>query len=197
MRLDVHGPVQTRTFRVLWMLEELGLDYTHHPDPPRSQAVRDLSPLGKVPVLVAGGTVIPDSLAILHFLADSQGRLTAPAGTPARARQDAMTFRICDEMDALLWTAARHSFVLPEEHRVREVKPALKWEYARNCAGIGAALAGPFVMGEDFTLTDILLTHCLGWGIAARFGVPDPALSAYLERMKARPAWRRVQAMAG
>jgi glutathione S-transferase len=87
-----------------------------------------------VPVLVAEGVPITDSVAIMTFLADRHGKLTFPAGTLDRARQDSLTQFIIDEFDALLWTAAKHSFILPEEHRVPEIKESLKWEVRTRAA---------------------------------------------------------------
>ena len=113
----VIGGIRSRTLRVLWMLEELGLEYTHHAAAPRSDEVTALYPAGKIPVLLDGETPITDSTAILTYLADKHGQLTYPAGTTTRAIQDGHTHFILDEIDALLWTAARHSFILPEELR--------------------------------------------------------------------------------
>ena len=60
--------------RVLWALEELGLEYIHHSAAPRSEQVRALNPLGKIPILVDGDAVLTDSTAILTYLADKHGR---------------------------------------------------------------------------------------------------------------------------
>ncbi|ETX15413.1 glutathione S-transferase [Roseivivax halodurans JCM 10272] len=192
MSYTLIGSGRTRAFRALWMLEELGADYTHVPAAPRAAEVTQVSPLGKVPVLIDGDHVIPDSGAILHYLADRHGALTYPAGTPERARQDAWTFRILDELDALLWTAARHSFVLPEAERVPEIKDAVKHEVARNFTRIAAEIPGPFVMGETMTVADILLCHCGSWAVAAK--VPDlpPAMRDWSKPLRDRPAFKRA-----
>ncbi len=194
MSYTVIGSGRTRAFRVLWMLEELGLDYTHVPAGPRSEEVTGVSPLGKVPVLVDGDAVIPDSGAILHYLADRHGKLTFPAGSPERARQDAWTFRILDELDALLWTAARHTFVLPEAERVPEVKDSVKREAARNFERIASEMPGPYLMGETLTVPDILLCHCGGWSIAAKFPPLPERLKDYARTLRERPAYQRAAA---
>jgi glutathione S-transferase len=192
----VIGSAASRAFRVLWMLEELGLPYDHQPAPPRSDAVRALNPAGKIPVLVADGEALTDSVAIMQFLADRHGRFTHPCGTLERARQDGLTHMILDEMDACLWTAARHSFVLPEERRVPEVKASLRWEFERACARLSERLgAGPFLMGAEMTVPDFLLAHCGRWARKARFDIADPALERWLDRMAARPAFGKVAAM--
>ena len=189
----VIGPVRTRTLRVLWMLEELGQPYEHLPHAPQSDGVRAHYPAGKVPVLLEGDRAITDSVAIMTFLADRHGALTYPAGTVERARQDGHTNFLIEEFDGLLWMAGKHSFVLPEELRVPQIKESLRWEFARSCQRLAERLgAGPFLMGESMTLADILAGQCLGWAKAAKFEVSEPALLDYHERLKARPAFRRA-----
>ncbi|MDW4498333.1 glutathione S-transferase family protein [Sulfitobacter sp. D35] len=191
----VIGATRSRTFRVLWMLEELGLDYDHEPAAPRSDEALAHNPLGKVPALVNGeGEVLTDSVAIMTYLGDRHGALTAPAATVARARQDAMTMWLVDEMDAVLWAAAKHSFVLPEEERQPAIKEQLKREFERSAAVLAKRLTGPFLMGEEMTLTDILAVHCLNWAIGAKFPRVDDDLFAYGQRLRQRPAFIRASA---
>ena len=155
--------------------------------------MRALNPSGKVPVLVADGVPITDSVAIMQFLADRHGGLTHPAGTIDRAHQDALTHLILDEMDALLWTAARHSFILPPEMRLPAIKQSLMWEYERNLGRIATRLGrGPWLMGDVFTIPDILLAHCVGWARAAKFPDPPEVIAEHHARATARPAWARA-----
>lgn len=194
MTYTLYGAVRSRTFRILWLLEELDVPYDHVPAGPQSAEVKAVSPLGKVPVLLDGEEVIPDSSAILTYLADKHGAFTAPAGTIARARQDAWTFRILDDVESLLWTAAKHSFVLPEAERVPDVKDSCKAEYTRNIARIFDEIEGPFLMGDDMTVPDIILVHCGGWAHNAKFPDAPPAFADYLSRLRARPAFRSAAA---
>jgi glutathione S-transferase len=157
----VIGTVKSRAARVLWMLEELGVPYEHVAAPPRSEGVTAFNPAGKVPVLIVDGTPITDSTAIIQFLADKHGQFTKPAGSLERARQDSLTQFLLDEFDAVLWMAARHSFILPEEIRHSAIKDSLKWEFERSQQTLVARMgAGPYLMGAEFTVPDILLTHC-------------------------------------
>lgn len=193
---EVIGSSSSRGARVLWMLEELGQPYHHVSVGPGAPEVLAANPSGKVPVLRVEGTTLTDSAAILQFLADRHGAMTYPAGTLDRGRQDGLTHLILDELDAVIWTAARHSFVLPREMRRPEVKDSLKWEFERNATRLAARLGeGPFLMGQQMTVPDILLAHCLIWARAAKFPEIGPVLSDYLARMTARPAF--VRAMAG
>ena len=192
---QVIGTRASRALRVLWMLEEMGVAYEHIPAGPRSDAARAANPAGKIPALRVGDAVITDSVAIMTYLGDVHGQLSFRAGTIERAQQDALTHRVNDEVDALLWTAARHSFILPEERRVPEVKDTLKWEMARNLAGLSEVLNGPFLMGEEMTIPDILLAHCLRWAEIAKFPAPDAKLADYRARLEARPAFQAAVAL--
>jgi glutathione S-transferase len=192
----VIGDAKSRAARVLWMLEELGLPYEHIGAKPRTDEVTRVNPSGKVPVLLVDGQPITDSTAILTWLADSTGQMTEPAGSLARARQDAMTQAVLDEFDAVLWTAARHSFILPPEQRVAGVKESLRWEFARNQKVLAQRLGeGPFLMGERMTVPDIILAHCGHWARAAKFDLTEPALIDFTDRMLDRPSWDRVRSM--
>lgn len=189
----VYGKIQTRSFRVLWMLEEINQPYELIKSLPRSPEVVALNQTGKVPVMVDGDATITDSTAILTYLADKHGKLTFPAGTVDRAHQDALTHAILDELDAVLWTAARHSFSLPEDRRVPDVKPSLKWEFANNLDRLADRLKGPFLMGDQMTIADIICTHCLNWAFGAKFPLENEKMRAYGDAMRARDAYLRVQ----
>lgn len=186
----VIGPVKSRAFRVMWMLEELGEPYTHVPAAPRSDEARRYNPTGKVPALVDGNETLTDSMAIVTYLADKHGRLTAPAGTVARARQDALTFWLIDEFDAILWAAAKHSFILPEDKRMPAVKDVLKDEFSASAALLSGRLDGDFLIGDSISVPDILACHCLNWAIGAGFPRVDDKLANYAKNLRRRPAFQ-------
>lgn len=191
----VIGTAKSRAFRVLWALEELGQPYEHLPCPPRSEPVQEINPQGKIPVLIEGDTAITDSTAIMTYLADKHGGLTFPPGTLDRARQDSLTHFLLDEFDAVLWTAARHTFVLPEDLRHGEIKTSLRWEFNRSQKALVSRMrGGPFLMGEVMTVADILLTHCCTWAIAAKFPIEEPRLQDYLAMIGTHPAYARALA---
>ncbi|TRD19831.1 glutathione S-transferase family protein [Palleronia caenipelagi] len=192
--LTLYGTSKARPFRVLWMLEELGLKFTHKALEPRSDDAFRLSPLGKVPVLEVDGEAITDSAAILTYLADREGRMTAAAGTVARAQQDAVTHMVLDDMDALLWMAAKNTFIWPEGERVPEVKTGLRSEFSRNVDRLMVRKRGDYLMGDALTVPDILAVHCGLWAGRAGFDVGNADFAAYLERASARPAFERAMA---
>lgn len=190
----VIGSPRTRTMRVLWMLEELGLTYELDPAPPRSAAILAVNPLGKVPALLTPeGDAIIDSVAIVTYLADRHAALTHPPGTIERARQDAMTQFCVDQVEGALWTAAKSSFVNPEDRRSADIKPICKWEFDRAMDALAGFLGDrEFVAGDSFTVPDLLLGHCAGWARNAKFDLPDGVVGAYFERLRARPALARA-----
>ena len=191
----VYGLSRSRALRVLWMLEELGEDYTHVPVPPHDPELLKVSPAGKVPVLTGPEGVLTDSVAILQYLADSHGKFTIAPGSFRRPQQVALTLQILDELDSLIWTAARHSFILPPEHRVAAIKETIRWEYARNEKAFADRLGdGPWLMGEEMTVPDFVLAHCLIWAKMARLSTGEPRLEAWLQGVMARPAFVRAAA---
>ena len=144
--------------------------------------VTRISPrLGKVPLLVAEWRADHRFSVAIHDLPRRPARspLTFPAGTIERARQDSLTQMILDEIDAVLWTAGATVFIPsrrpargPRDQRGQpqvgirpQARPRLVARMAED---------GPFLMGETMTIADILLAHCGGWAIAAKFPISEP-----------------------
>lgn len=190
----VIGGVKTRAFRVMWMLEELGQTYDLVPAAPQSEEARKYNPSGKVPALMDGNELLTDSIAIMQYLADKHGALTAPAGTLARARQDAMVFWLVDEFDAILWAAAKHSFVFPEKLRIPQIKDSLKAEFTRGSKLLADRMEGPFLMGDEITVPDLLAVHCINWSIGAGFPTVDERLGEWAAGLRKRDAFKAVRA---
>ena len=192
----VIGSIKTRAMRVLWAMHEIGLEYEHIKASAQSEEAKLVNPSGKVPSLNVDGTIINDSTAIITYLADKHGQLTYPAGTIERAKQDSLTQFILDELDAVLWTAARHTFVLPEDKRVKGIKETLRWEFSKSLKTLDdRMIEGPNLMGEKFTIPDIILTHIGGWARVAKFDLPDGRLRDYFRHQIKRPAYVTVSAL--
>lgn len=187
---QVIGTTRSRAFRVMWMLNEIGEDYSQVPAGPGSDEARNYNPLGKIPALVDGADVLTDSVAIMTYLGDKHGKLSAPAGTPQRAKQDAMTLWLIDEFDALLWTATKHSFVLPETLRVPAIRDSLGLEFQRATKTLAGRLDGPFLMGDAMTHADILACHCISWSIGLGFPNVDERLALWSKGLRQRPAFK-------
>lgn len=186
----VIGNPKTRALRVMWMLEELGLDYEIDPLNPRDDKVRALNPSGKIPMLVVDGATLIDSVAIVTFLADKHNALTMKAGTVPRAIQDSFTQFCVDEVEGALWTTAKNAFIHPEDIRVPQIKEVCRVEFASAMATLSARLGDEeYVMGGAFTVPDLLLGHCAAWAERAKFDVSEGNVSAYFRRILERPAY--------
>ncbi len=191
----VIGAVASRAMRVIWMLEELEQPYELIQANPRTPEILAHNPDGKIPALICDGTTLIDSTAITQFLADRHNAFTYPAGTIERAKQDSLTQFCVDEVEGALWTAAKNTFVHPEEHRTPGVKDTCRFEFGLAMQRLEQRLGeGPFVMGDKMTVPDILLGHCSGWARVAKFEIPDGPVRDYFRRLTNRPAFQRADA---
>jgi glutathione S-transferase len=190
----VYGSAASRSARVIWMLEELGVEYEIIATKPHSAELKAVSETGKIPALVDGDLNIFDSASILTYLADKHGALTFPAGSPERVRMQSILHFVLDDVEQPLWSAAKHSFILPENLRMLEaLTPTLHYEWTGALKTLEKLLGdGPFVMGTRFTLVDIILGHLGGWGKAMKFPIPEGPVAAYFERVRARDGWQKV-----
>lgn len=189
----VFGSRPTRSLRVYWALEEMGLAYEPYPAKPQSEEIRALNPSGKVPCLIEDGTALFDSVAIVQYLADKHGKMTHPAGTMARAQQDSFTQFAVDELDGTLWQDAKHRFVLPKELRLEGVRAATEYDMARALRTFGERLGDrEFVAGDFFSVADLVLGHCGRWAQLFEYDIPAGPVADYFERMIARPALQRA-----
>jgi len=190
----VYGSAASRASRVIWMLEELGEPYEIIAAKPHSPELKAVSETGKIPALVDGDIHVFDSASILVYLADKHGALTFPVGTAERARMQSVLNFVTDDIEQPLWTAAKHSFILPENLRMLEaLTPALHFEWTKALATLEGLLGdGPFIMGEKFTIVDIIAGHLGGWAKAMKFPAPEAAVASYFERIRARDGWQKV-----
>ncbi len=191
------GNPKNRSFRALWALEELGLSYEINAADPRSEAMLAVNPSGKSPAMIDSefpGQAITDSAAIVQYLADKHGYLTFAAGTIERAQQDAMMHFVNDEFDSVLWMNAKHKFAYPKEYRREGVIDGVVYELSRSMAILEARLAQQsYLMGERFTVPDILLGHCIGWLKSSKLDWPKSGpLNDYARRLTARDGYLRA-----
>lgn len=193
--LTLYGTDQSRTFRVKWLLSELGLKFTQNPVRPHSPEILALNPLGQVPVLTDGDDVLTDSVAILHYLADQAGRFTHPPGTPERALMDARINFVLTEMDAAIWLMAKHGFVLPEAERHPNMRAVAQPDFTRGEMRFARLLGDdPFIAGPAFTIADIVAGHTLGWAIMAKMPLRSDSVRVYLKRLRSRAAYPHTKA---
>jgi glutathione S-transferase len=209
----VHHLNNSRSQRILWLLEELGLAYEikkYARDPKTMLAppeLRAVHPLGKSPVIQDGDTIVAESGAIIEYLVGRYGndKLAPPPGTPERLRYTyflhyaegsampplllKLVFDRVENSPAPFFVRpiaraiankVKDSFVLPQ---IRQHLAFLEGELAQRA----------WFAGDDFSASDIQISFPLE-AAAARGGLDGkyPKLSAFLERIHARPAYRRA-----
>ncbi len=209
----VHHLNNSRSQRVLWLLEELGLAYEvkrYQRDPKTMLAppgLRAVHPLGKSPVIQDGAATLAESGAILEYLVDrhGNGRLIPPAGTPERLRYTYwMHFAEGSAMPPLLLKlifdrlekAPMPFFVRPVARALaRRTKDSfIQPNIERNLDFMEGELAGrDWFAGAEFSAADVQMSFPLE-AAAVRGGLDAkrPKLVAFLARIHARPAYRRA-----
>ncbi|MGD2132502.1 MAG: glutathione S-transferase [Maricaulaceae bacterium] len=211
--IKVHHLNNSRSQRVLWLLEELGLDYEviryeRNPQTMRAPAeLKAVHPLGKSPMIEDGGEIIPETGAIFEYLLDTydaEGRLRPAAGTPERrqftywlhyAEGSAMPLLL---LQLIFGRIAQRKGPPVIGGIVRSVgKTALDtlirpqlvdhldhWERALT--------SSPWFAGEAFSAVDVMMSFAVE-GANARVGLGDrPHLTKWLETVRARPGYSRA-----
>jgi glutathione S-transferase len=189
---------RTRSGRALWMLEEIGAPYELAEiagAERRSAAHLDRHPLGRVPALeLEDGTVMFESAAICLQLADlhPEAGLTAPLQSSERAQIYQWVLFAMTELEGPLfrWLAE-----LRDGAGDGESSPAQQ-RFSAAAAALQSALDGrDWVLGERFTVADVLCASILEGAASRQLLEPWPGLQAYVERSMARPAYRRAAAI--
>jgi glutathione S-transferase len=160
-----------------WALHELSVPYETRPIGARTGETQTaeytlLNPRQKIPLLQDGDFTIAESPAIIIYLAEEYGsgevRLI-PDGPRMRARWLEWTLFIAMELDSTsLYVIRRHSALRDIYGAASAAVDAAKAYFFKQLGHVDQALraGGPFLMGSEFTMTDILLTTCLTWAIA-------------------------------
>lgn len=188
-----HHPF-SRAANALWMLEEVGVPYElHHVDilagGQKAPAVLTLNPMGKLPILKDGDTVVTEGAAIALYLADrySYGTLAPKVDDPARG------------------TYLRWSFFAPSVIEPGVSTKASGWTVKESQVGWGnydsmiqamesAILGKDFLLGKTFSMADVVFGGTVDYMLRVGALEPRPAFVAYAERLRARPAAERAKA---
>jgi glutathione S-transferase len=209
--LIVHHLNNSRSQRVLWLLEELGVAYEiaryqRRPDMLAPAELRAVHPLGKSPVITDGGNTIAESGAIAEYLVGTygNGRLIPPPDTPERLRYtywlhyaegSAMPPLLLKLLFTLMPTRAP-ALVRPLVRMISGqalttfVNPQLKLHMAFWESELSKS---EWFAGDGFTAADIQMSFPLE-AAASRGGLEKghPKAMAFLERIHARPAYQRA-----
>ncbi len=196
--IELYHCVSARSFRPLWMLEELGIPYRLRmlPFPPRAHARQYLedNPLGTVPLMKDGTTHMTESAAMCQYLAarHGDGRLDVAAGDPAYGSY----LNWLHMSDATLTfpqtLVLRYTHFEPDERRQPQVAADYaRWFLARLRAVDIAVRHDEFLCAGRFTAADVAVSYALQLAqhlcLAGQF---PPAVTDYWQRMQARPSFQ-------
>jgi glutathione S-transferase len=191
-----------RSFRPLWALEELGLDYQLHmmPFPPRvhERSYLEVNPLGTIPALFDGAMRMTESAAICEYLAAKFGLGTlgvtvdepgyGPYLNALHYGEATLTFPQT--------LVLRYTRLEPEERRNPQVAEDYgKW-FAARLKGLDGLLAqSDFVAADRFTAADISVAYALLLATTLKLDERfSPAIAAYWQRLQARDGFQRAKA---
>jgi glutathione S-transferase len=181
-----HAP-QSRSSRIIWLLEELGGSYEIRPvsifRPMTGEGTGDPEnphPDKRVPAISHDGAVLAESVAIVLYLCDAfpQAGLAPPIGDPRRA----------DYLTWVAWYAAEmEPAMFAKMGGELDASPNKKRGYEAVVRRLETTLARtPYVLGAQFSGADLLIASALAFGRQAF--PPSATLDAYVERCRARPA---------
>jgi glutathione S-transferase len=209
--LIVHHLNNSRSQRVLWLLEELGVPYeiVRYQRQPSMQAPKELRaihPLGKSPVITDNGNTIAESGAIVEYIVETygNGRLIPPSKTPDRLRYTYWLHYA--EGSAMPLLLQKLLFTLAPRRAPAVLRPMMKLAFAPLLSRIvepqlkqhiafweGELSKSEWFAGSEFTAADIQMSFPLE-AASARAGLDAryPKAMAWLARIHARPAYHRA-----
>ena len=211
--ITVHHLNNSRSQRILWLLEELAVDYTvkrYERDAKTMLAPRELKeihPLGKSPVITDGRTTLAESGAIIEYLADKYGQeqgLAPQPGTPDRVRYSywlhyaegsAMPPMLMSLIMSKIKTAPMPFFVRPIAKGIADkamsgfIGPQIKLHLGYINDELGKH---PWFVAKKFSAADIQMSFPVE-AAAARAGLDKyPHMQSWLTKIQARPAYQRA-----
>lgn len=207
----VHHLENSRSLRILWLLEELGCPYEiveykrNKKTMLAPEALMKIHPLGKSPVIVDGDRTVAESGAIIEYLVDTygQGRLAPAPGTPERLRytywlhyaEGSVMPLLLMKLVFMRLPANAPFFIRPVARAIarRAQATLIDPQLARHVAYWASELKRyPWFAGDTFTAADIQMSFPLE-AAAARLDLPkNHPVRDFLERIHARPAYQQA-----
>lgn len=200
--LTIYGPARSRSSRTLWMAEECGIPFEHEDltryttMEAKSAAVRELNPIGKIPVIVDGDFVLSESMAINLYLAKKHGRHLWPMGEQEQARVLQWSFFGVTEIDPSLVELMVERTFRKEADRNAENEKKHAERIKRPLGTLEGHLAThPWLVGTSFSVADLNVASVLSMATGAKLDLADyPHIQGWLNRCHERPAYRKVTA---
>ena len=196
--LKLHFAPNSRAGRIVWLFEELGLEYEmnkmkFHPADLKSDEHRQRHPLGRVPVLEDGDVMLYESGAIIEYVIAryTDGALKPAVDSPLFPEY-LQWFHYCEGMVMPpVNTIIVHTVLLPPERKSEEALGQAQRLLSKALAPVDEALEGRDYLIGDFSAADIMLGHACF--MSRRLGCVAEdmkALNAYIDRVSARPAFQ-------
>jgi len=184
----------TRSIRVRWALQALGVDFDAvlvdmRVGAHRTREFLAINPAGKLPVLVDGDLVLTESIAIVLYLCEKfpEGRLL-PVDVAERAQIFRWLLFSATELEQPLWRIARHSSIYPEAARIPAEIELARRDFRDMAAVLENHLRDrAYLSGNSFTAADIVCAYTLDWANEIELLQDCPAAADYMERMYRRP----------
>ncbi|MGD8825055.1 MAG: glutathione S-transferase [Myxococcales bacterium] len=212
MTIKVHHLNYSRSLRVLWLLEELGLDYTiqsweRDKDFRAPASAAEVHPLGRFPMVEVDGRILAESGAVLEYFAEREGKLRPTDDDEKLECRFFMHYAEGSIMPPLLvkliFTRLRQApmpfFVKPIARGIADqvdksyTNPALDL----HLGFLDKTLAGrPYFAGNEFSIADIQMIYPVEAALS-RGGGERPHMSAWRDRVASRPAFQRAEAKGG
>ena len=200
--ITLYHCVSARSFRPLWMLEELGLPYELKmlPFPPRALAKSylEINPLGTVPTLFDGDFCMTESAAICQYLAARAGATTLDVAASEASYGAFLNYLHFGEATLTFpqTLVLRYAHFEPEQRRVPQVADDYaRWFLARLRTLEPVLAQHAYLAADRFTAADVSVGYALmlaeHLGLNSRF---TPAVLAYWERLRERDGFRRAMA---
>jgi glutathione S-transferase len=196
--IEVHHLNESRSRRITWLLEELGLDYTVHAyqrNPKTRLAPPELEkihPLGKAPVIRDGDEVIFESGAIIEYLVRKYGNGRLAPASDSRDYNRYLQFLHYAEGSAMLplmlklYTSRLGDGAAP-------LQPRIESEMQRHLGFLNSELAGrDYFIGNELTGADVQLSFAVQMAVKFCGEEAYPNLTAFVRRIEARDAYRRA-----
>jgi glutathione S-transferase len=193
--LTLYHASPSRSSVVLWMLEELGEPYdikllSLAKGDNRKPDYLAINPMGKVPALKHGDTVITEVAAICTYLADEfpSAKLNVPTGTPRRGVYLKWLFFNPGCLEPAVIDRAA-----PRKEEARQAMLGYG-DFDTTMNVLAKALEkGPWLMGEQFTAADVVIGANLRWGMIFKLIPERKEFTDYAARIAARPAAQRAE----
>ncbi|CAM2192612.1 glutathione S-transferase family protein [Paraburkholderia sp. A1RI_3L] len=192
--MRLYGFAGTRSQRALWGLKEVDADFEfvsvnlREGEHKRPEFLR-INPAGKVPVLIDGDQIIPESAAIVLYLADKYPEKgLMPDDLRERAQAYRWTLFAVTELEQPLWRITRHTLLYPPEKRSPADIELAREDFKTMAAILDRHLDGrQFIVGNALSVADCVTAYLIDWANELHLIDTFPQLQAYLERLYARP----------